>query len=99
MSGRSALGGCGLTSMCCLNSSYSVLPYVTLGTEDQEAEAVLSTAAALGLDMHAITEQLQADGIKAFAFSFDRLVAAVGEKRRQILTTANGDDGNHRIPS
>ena len=32
---------------------------VTLGTEDQEAEAVLATAAALGLDVHAITEQLQ----------------------------------------
>jgi transaldolase len=62
---------------------------VTLGTEEQEAEAVLATAAALGLDMHAITEQLQADGIKAFAFSFDQLVAAVGEKRRQILTTAS----------
>ena len=48
---------------------------VTLGTEDQRAEAVLATAAALGLDVHAITEQLQADGIKAFASSFDELVA------------------------
>ena len=46
---------------------------VTLGTEDQEAEAVLATAAALGLDVHAITEQLQADGIEAFASSFDEL--------------------------
>jgi transaldolase len=62
---------------------------VTLGTEDQEAEAVLATAAALGLDVHAITEQLLADGIKAFASSFDELVATLGVKRRQILTTAS----------
>lgn len=62
---------------------------VTLGTEDQEAEAVLATAAALGLDVHAITEQLLADGIEAFASSFDELVATLGVKRRQILTTAS----------
>ena len=48
-----------------------------------------ATAAALGLDVHAITEQLQADGINAFASSFDQLVATVGEKRRQIFTTAS----------
>ena len=62
---------------------------VTLGTEDEEAEAVLATAATLGIDVHAITEQLQADAIKAFAASFDQLVATVGEKRNQILTTAS----------
>jgi transaldolase len=59
----------------------------TLGTEEQDTESVLRTAAALGLDVRAITERLQADGIKAFAASFDQLVAAVGEKRRQIFTT------------
>jgi transaldolase len=62
---------------------------VTLGTEEQETQDVLRTAATLGLDVHAITEQLQTDGIKAFASSFDQLVAAVGEKRRQIFTTAS----------
>jgi transaldolase len=62
---------------------------VTLGTEDKEAEAVLAAATALGLDVHAITEQLQADGIKAFASSFDQLIATLGKKRSQILTTAS----------
>jgi transaldolase len=62
---------------------------VTLGTEEEEAQAVLTNAAALGLDVHAITEQLQTDGIKAFAASFDQLVARVGEKRSQILTAAS----------
>jgi transaldolase len=62
---------------------------VTLGTDEEDAEAVLAKGAALGLDLHAITEQLQADGIKAFAASFDQLVATLGEKRRQIFTTAS----------
>jgi transaldolase len=62
---------------------------LTLGTEEQETEAVLKAAADLGLDVHAITEQLQADGITAFASSFQQLLATVGEKRRRLLTTAS----------
>ncbi len=62
---------------------------VTLGTEDKDAEAVLATAAAVGLDVHTLTEQLQLDGIKAFASSFDELIATLGRKRSQILTTAS----------
>jgi transaldolase len=62
---------------------------VTLGTEETEAEAAatLDKAAALGLDLHAITEQLQSDGIAAFASSFDELIDTVGRKRRELLTT------------
>jgi transaldolase len=62
---------------------------VTLGTEEENVEAALENSTALGLDVHAITEQLQADGIKAFASSFDQLVATLAEKRRQILTAAS----------
>jgi transaldolase len=62
---------------------------ITLGTDEEEVDAILATAAALGLDVHAITEQLQADAIKAFASSFDQLVATLGEKQRQMLTTAS----------
>ena len=62
---------------------------VTLGTEEVEADAAatLDQAAALGLDLHAITEQLQTDGVEAFAASFDQLIATVGTKRRELLTT------------
>jgi transaldolase len=62
---------------------------VTLGTEETEAEAAatLDKAAALGLDLHAITEQLQMDGIAAFASSFDQLIGTVGRKRHELLTT------------
>ena len=59
---------------------------VTLDAGREEAEATLTNAAALGLDVYAITEQLQADGIKAFASSFDELLATLAEKRRLILT-------------
>src|SRR5688572_2999699 len=44
---------------------------VTLGTEAKEADAVVAKAEALGIDLHAITEQLQAEAIDAFASSFD----------------------------
>ena len=64
---------------------------VTLGTEATEAEAAtaLGRVAALGLDLHAITEQLQTDGIAAFASSFDQLIATVGRKRHELLTTTS----------
>jgi transaldolase len=64
---------------------------ITLGTEgtDEEATATLAKAATLGLDLHAITEQLQTDGIAAFASSFEQLVATVGMKRRALLTQAS----------
>jgi transaldolase len=61
---------------------------VTLGTEG-EAEGELAAAATLGLDMHAITQELQADAINAFASSSDQLIATVGEKRSQIIATAS----------
>ena len=60
----------------------------TLGTQGEDAEAVLAAAAAFSLDLHAIAEQLQADAIKTFASSFDQLVATLGEKR-MMLTTAS----------
>ena len=62
---------------------------ITLGTNAEDAEAALESAAALGLDLHAMTEQLQADALKAFASSFDQLLATLAEKRRQIATAAS----------
>jgi transaldolase len=66
----------------------------TLGTDERvaEAAAAIGKAAALGLDLHAITEQLQTDGIAAFASSFDQLIATVGRKRHELLATTSGRD-------
>jgi transaldolase len=61
---------------------------ITLGTNAEDAEAALERAAALGLDLHATTEQLQADALNAFTSSFDQLLATLAEKRRQIATVA-----------
>jgi transaldolase len=64
---------------------------VTIGTEETEAQAAatLDKAATLGLDLQAITEQLQIDGIAAFASSFDQLIDTVGRKQRELLTTGS----------
>jgi transaldolase len=64
---------------------------VTLGTKETDvaATATLDKAATLGLDVRAITEQLQTDGIAAFASSFEQLIATVGMKRRELLTPAS----------
>ncbi len=58
------------------------------GTEHQ-AEAILAAAERLGLDVHALTEQLQIDGINAFAASFQQLFTTVDHKRRAIAVVAH----------
>jgi transaldolase len=64
--------------------------HVTLGTEqtDVEATATLKKTDDLGLDVQAIAEQLQIDGIAAFSASFEQLIDTVGTKRRGLLTGA-----------
>lgn len=52
----------------------------TLASNPEEAEATLAALAALGIDMDAVTTQLEAEGVEAFAKSFDALVGAVAEK-------------------
>ena len=61
---------------------------VTLGPEDRDAEAtaILDKVAALGLDVGAITEQLQLDGIAAFASSFEQMLSTVRLKRQALFT-------------
>ncbi len=51
-----------------------------------EAEASLAQLAKLGVDLDGITEQLQQDGVAAFADSFDELMAALDDKRRLLLS-------------
>ena len=49
-----------------------------------EAAAVLGRLRAVGIDLDAITERLQADGVAAFVASFDQLLAALEKKRRAM---------------
>lgn len=60
-------------------------PRPSLEQEVDEAEASLAKLAELGVDLEAITEQLQRDGVAAFAGSFEKLVTALEEKRKTLL--------------
>ena len=57
----------------------------TLNEGVEEAEQLLATLKKVGVDLDAITEQLQEDGVKAFSDSFDKLLAGIGEKKTQLL--------------
>jgi len=46
-----------------------------------EAEATIAAVTALGLDLGAITDQLEADGVKSFAEAFDRLLKAIDTEK------------------
>jgi len=53
-----------------------------------EAAAALGQLKALGIDLDAITEKLQVDGVAAFAASFDQLIAALDKKRSALVADA-----------
>ena len=49
-----------------------------------DADRALAELAALGIELGAITDKLQQDGVAAFAASFDQLMAALEKKRKQL---------------
>lgn len=51
----------------------------------ETAEQVLADLQKAGVNMDNITEQLQEDGVKAFADSFDQLLSTLEEKRQKVL--------------
>ncbi len=57
----------------------------TLAERLAEAKAFLTTLASLGIDMQAITEQLQKDGVAAFIKSFTELMTSIAQKRHTML--------------
>ncbi|HEX2163201.1 MAG TPA: bifunctional transaldolase/phosoglucose isomerase [Thermoanaerobaculia bacterium] len=66
---------------------------VTRGWDD--ADRRLATMARLGIDLDEVTEDLQREGVLAFAESYDRLLAALEGKRRVLL--ADGAAGRQRV--
>jgi transaldolase/glucose-6-phosphate isomerase len=57
----------------------------TLEAGVDEARADLARLAELGLDLDAITQKLQDDGVAAFAKSFESLMASIAEKRDRLM--------------
>jgi transaldolase/glucose-6-phosphate isomerase len=53
----------------------------TLHAPADEARAVLEEAAAAGVDVDRITADLERDGVAAFADAYDRMLAAIADKR------------------
>ncbi|GAB4292946.1 MAG: transaldolase [Thiohalomonadaceae bacterium] len=59
-----------------------VAPTLVSGME--EAERVLAQVAALGIDLEAVCEQLQREGVKQFADAYDQLLATLRQKRAAL---------------
>jgi len=57
----------------------------TLGSGVENAEISLKKMSKLGIDLDALTEKLQVDGLKSFSDSFDTLLGALEKKRTGIL--------------
>jgi transaldolase len=48
------------------------------------AEQILQALSESGIDLNRITEQIQRDGVKAFAASYNQLLARIAEKRQTV---------------
>jgi transaldolase len=70
-----------------LSAKTAFLPTASCGVssgESNEAKNVLAGLAEVGVDLDAITEQLQKDGVKAFVDSLDQLLAALEKKMKGL---------------
>ena len=56
---------------------------LTEGTDD--ARQQLAAIASLGIDLEAVTHQLQVDGVVAFAKPFDALMQSIADKREKFM--------------
>jgi transaldolase len=61
----------------------------TLRKDLAQAEADIARLKNLGIDLNAVTEKLQNDGVDSFAASYDKLLASLKKKRQEILTTSD----------
>jgi transaldolase/glucose-6-phosphate isomerase len=60
------------------------VPGQTIKEELDQAAAALEQFRRVGIDLNAVAEKLQEDGVKAFADSFDQLMAALDRKRSAL---------------
>jgi transaldolase len=68
---------------------HGAVPPASLASLADEDDETLAGVAALGLDLTAITERLQSDGVVAFARSYQQLLDAVADKRSTIVGTVS----------
>jgi transaldolase len=61
---------------------------LTLEADLDVSKKVFSDLAAVGIDMAAVTQKLQEDGLKSFVGSFDSIVSSIEAKRGALVGTA-----------
>jgi transaldolase len=59
-------------------------PHPSVDRDLDEAETVLASLRQVGIDLREVTEELQREGVKAFADSFDHLLSTIDEKRKAL---------------
>jgi transaldolase len=59
--------------------------HVTLTADIEDARAAMAGLGQLGIDMTDVTEELQRDGVRKFAESFNSLIAALDRKRGEVV--------------
>jgi transaldolase len=64
----------------------------TLEEEVTEAEAALNLLSKMGIDLNAVAESLQADGVMAFAASMDKLLATINRKSKALQSKADNEE-------
>ena len=65
--------------------SHGRVSSATVAAGVNEARAALSKLAQLGIDLDAIAEELQADGVAAFASAYDSVLAGLERKKQSVL--------------
>ena len=66
------------------------IPGATVKEGLEDADRALAQLSSIGVDLNALTEKLQQDGVASFAASFDQLMAAL-EKKRQAMAGVEVD--------
>ncbi|MGH9903493.1 MAG: transaldolase family protein, partial [Pyrinomonadaceae bacterium] len=62
---------------------------LTLEKDLDDARAVVARLAEVGVDLKAVTDKLQVDGLDAFVHSFDTLVESIEAKRAALISGIN----------
>lgn len=62
---------------------------VTLTVDVEDARAAMAGLGQLGIDMADVTEELQGDGVRKFAESFNSLLAALDRKRGEVVVATS----------
>ncbi|MFC2013551.1 bifunctional transaldolase/phosoglucose isomerase [Chloroflexota bacterium] len=65
----------------------------TLGLDSSEAEQTLVDLAGADIDMESVTAKLLTDGVRAFAESFDKLMAGIEDKKARLLAAEHVHPG------